>query len=117
MQPKNHDPTRLRICVDFRGLNNLTITDPLPTPFANEIINVVGHECYYFIDGFSGYNQVPIVEEDQEKTTFVTEIGSFSYKVIPFILKNAPALFSRIIVKAFQEYIYNMMQLNLFKRI
>ena len=59
IQPKKHDPKKLRICVDFRWLNRDTLTDPFPTPFADEILNeVAGHECYSFIDGFSGYNQV-----------------------------------------------------------
>jgi hypothetical protein len=110
VQPKKHDPKKLRICVDFWGLNKQTVTDPFPTPFADEIINeVIGHECYSFTDGFSGYNQVPIAKEDQEKTTFVSEFGSFSYRVMPFRLKNAPTVFSRIVVKAFQEYIYKTM--------
>jgi hypothetical protein len=69
VQPKKHDPKKLRICVDFRGLNKLTLTDPFPTPFVDEIINeVTGHECYSFTYGFSGYNQVPIAKEDQPKT-------------------------------------------------
>ena len=110
VQPKKHDPTKLRICVDFRELNKVTLTNPFPTPYVDEILNeVVGHEFYSFTNGFSGYNQVPIAKEDQKNTTFICEFVSFSYKVIPFGLKNAPALFSRIVVKTFQEYIYKMM--------
>ena len=46
--------------------------DPFPTPFVDEIINdVLGYECYSFIDGFSSYDQVPITKEDQAKTTLV----------------------------------------------
>ena len=78
VQPKKHDPTKLSICIDFRDLNKVTLTDPFPTPYVDEILNeVVGHECYLFTDGFSGYNQVPIAKEDQKKTTFVCEFGSF----------------------------------------
>jgi hypothetical protein len=58
---------------------------------------------------FYGYNQVLIAKEDQEKMTFVSEFGSFAYRVMPFGLKNAPTVFSRIVVKSFQEYIYKMM--------
>ena len=48
-----HDPTKIRICVNFRDLNKVTLTNPFPTPYANEILNeVAGHECYSFIDGF-----------------------------------------------------------------
>jgi len=83
----------------------LIVTNPFPTPFANEI----GHECYSFTDGFWGYNQVPIVEEDDEKKTFVSDFSSFAYTIMPFGLKNAPTVFSKTVVKAFQEYIYKTM--------
>lgn len=73
VQPKKHDPKKLRICVGFRALNKLTITDPFPTPFTNKIINEVArHECNSFTDGYSSYNQVSIAQEDQEKTSFVS---------------------------------------------
>ena len=109
-QPKNHDPKKFRICVDFIWINRVTLIDPFPTPFANEIINeVVGHECYSFTGGLLGYNQVPITKEDHHKTTFVCEFGIFFYRVMPFGLKNAPIVFSRIVIKAFQEYLYKTM--------
>ena len=64
-QPKKHDPTKLMICIDFRELNKVTLTDPFSTPYVDEILNeVAGHECYSFINGFSGYKQVPIAKED-----------------------------------------------------
>ena len=104
VQPKKHIPTKIRICVDFRELNKVTLTNPFPTPYADEILNeVAGNECYWFTDGFSGYNQVPIAKEDKKNTTFVCEFGSFFYRVMPFVLKNAPVVFSRIVVKTFQE--------------
>jgi len=57
VQLKKHDPKKLIICIDFRGLKKLTVTNPFPTPFTDEIINeVTGHEYYWFTDGFSGYN-------------------------------------------------------------
>lgn len=72
VQPKKHDPKKLRVYVDYRWLNKATKTDPFLTPYAYEILNeVAGHECYSFIDGFSWYKQVPIAKEDQHKTTFV----------------------------------------------
>jgi hypothetical protein len=52
------------------GIEQIDHNRPIPTPFVDEIINeVMRHECYSFTDGFSGYNQVPIAKEDQEKTT------------------------------------------------
>lgn len=57
IQPKKYDPKKLRIYVDFRWLNKVTIIDPFPTLFVDEIINeVTGHKCYSFTDGFLGYN-------------------------------------------------------------
>lgn len=110
VQPKKHDPKKLRVCVDYSWLNKATKTDPFPTPYADEIRNeVASHECYSFTDGFLGYNQVPIAKEDQHKTTFICEFGSFVYRKMPFGLKNAPVVFSRIVVKAFQQYIYKSM--------
>ena len=68
VQPKKHDPKNLRICVEFKELNKVTLTDPFPAPYAYEILNeVAAHECYSFTDGFSGYNQVPIAKEDKKK--------------------------------------------------
>ena len=65
VQPNKHDPSKLRICVDFRDLNKVTLTDPFPTPYANEILNEVAeHECYSFTNEFSCYNQVLIAKED-----------------------------------------------------
>ena len=88
VQPKKHDSTKLRICVDFREMNKFTLTDPFPTPFVDEILNkVIGHECYSFTDGFSRYNQVSIGKEDKKKTTFVYEFSSFAYKVFHLVLR------------------------------
>ena len=111
VQPKKHDLTKLSICVNFRELNKFSLTNPFPTPYADEILNeVVGHECYLFTDGYSGYNQVPIAKEDQKKTTFIFKFGSFGYRVMPFSLKNASLVLSRIVIKALQEYIYKTME-------
>ena len=63
VQPKKHDPKKLRICVYFQGLNKETVTYLFPNCFADEIINeVIGHECYSFTYGLLGYNQVPIAK-------------------------------------------------------
>jgi len=55
VQPKEHNPKKIPICVNFRGLNKLTVTYSFPTPFTDEIINeVMDHECYSFTDKFYG---------------------------------------------------------------
>ena len=85
--------------------------DPLPTPFIDEVLeNVGGKEMYSFTDGFSGYHQVRITLEDHHKMNFVTEWGCYQYTVIPFGIKNAPAIFSRIVVSTFKDFIHKFLE-------
>ena len=65
---------------------------------------------YSFTDGLSCYHQFRIVKEDRHKMTFVTERGCYKYMVIPFGLKNAPAIFSRIVVFAFKDFIHKFIE-------
>jgi hypothetical protein len=101
----------IKICIDLRKLNDVCLHDPFPTPFKNEVLeNVGGQETYFFIDGFLGYHHIKITQEDQYKTTFMKEWGSYQYTVIPFGLKNAPAVFSRVVVASFKEFIHNFLE-------
>ena len=101
----------IRICVDLRKLNDSCLHDPFPTPFTDEVLdNVGGQEVYSFTDGFSGYHQIRIALEDRHKTTFATEMGSFQYTIMPFGLKNAPAIFSRVVISAFKEFIHKFLE-------
>jgi hypothetical protein len=72
--------------------------------------NVGGQEVYSFTDRFSGYHQIWIAKEDCHKTTFATEWGSYQYTVIPFRLKNAPAIFSKVVVEAFKEFMHKCLE-------
>jgi len=95
-------------------LNDAYVHDPFPTPFTDEVLeNVGGQEAYLFMDGFTGYHQIKITLEDRRKMTFAMEWGCFQYTVMPFGLKNAPAIFSRIVVAAFKEYIHKFMEVYL----
>jgi hypothetical protein len=97
----------IRICVDLRNLNDACLHDPFPTPFTDEVLeNVRGHEAYSFTDEFSGYHQIKIAPDDMYKTTFSTEWGSYQYIVMPFGLKNAPTIFSRVVIVSFKEFIH-----------
>ncbi|GJZ72802.1 reverse transcriptase domain-containing protein [Tanacetum coccineum] len=77
-------PTRLitgwRVCIDYQKLNDATRKDHFPLPFMDQILErLAGNEYYCFLDGFSGYFQIPIDPNDQEKTTFTCPYGTFAY--------------------------------------
>ncbi|MCO5591661.1 hypothetical protein L7F22_045652 [Adiantum nelumboides] len=94
-----------RVCVDYRPLNEATKRDQFPLPFQDEILNeVAGHEKYTVCDGYSGYFQIRIAEEDQKKTTFITPWGCYAFWVMPFGLTNAPATFQRFMNHVFQAF-------------
>jgi hypothetical protein len=64
---------KLRICIDFRKLNEATKKDPYPLPFKDEVLNTIeGYEVYSFLDEYLGYHQISIGLEDRYKTAFVT---------------------------------------------
>ncbi|MCO5598511.1 hypothetical protein L7F22_052608 [Adiantum nelumboides] len=69
---------KIWICVDYRKLNATTVPDPFLLPFLDSILDdVVGHDMYSFLDGFSGYNQIRMAQDDQAKTAFIMAFGSF----------------------------------------
>jgi hypothetical protein len=94
----------IRVCTDFRDLNNACPKDNFPMPFIDQIIDdCAGHEALSFMDGFSGYNQIQIHPVDQYKTAFITPWGTFAYRVMPFGLKNAGATFQRAMTYIFHD--------------
>ncbi|MCO5587232.1 hypothetical protein L7F22_041179 [Adiantum nelumboides] len=94
-----------RVFVDYKPLNATTKRDHFPLPFQDEILNeVAGYERYTVCDGYSGYFQIRIAEEDQKKTTFVTPWGCFAYKVMPFGLTNALVTFQCFVTHVFQPF-------------
>ena len=70
----------------------------------------IGHELLSFMDTFSGYNQILMPPNDQEKTAFITKRGIFCYKVMPFDLKNTGATYQRLIKKMFIDYLGDAME-------
>ena len=86
--------TSWRVCIDYRRLNEVTRKDHFPLPFIDQLLErVSGHPFYFFLDGYSGYFQIEIAPEDQEKTTFTCPFGTYAYRRMPFGLCNAPATF------------------------
>jgi len=65
---------------------------------------------YSFTDGFLSYHQIRISPEDRHKTTFAIEGDCYQYTIMPFGLKNAPVIFSRVVVVAFKEYIHKFLE-------
>ena len=94
--------TGWRVCIDYRKLNDATRKDHFPLSFIDQMVErLSGHEYYCFLDGYSGYNQIPLAPEDQEKTTFTCPYGTFAYRRMPFGLCNAPATFQRFMMSIF----------------
>ncbi|GKC30491.1 reverse transcriptase domain-containing protein [Tanacetum coccineum] len=108
-------PTRLvmgwRVCIDYRKLNDATRKDHFPLPFMDQMLErLAGNEYYCFLDGFSGYFQIPIDPHDQEKTTFTCPYGTFAYRRMPFGLCNAPGTFQRCMMAIFHDMIEKTME-------
>nr|GEW85114.1 reverse transcriptase domain-containing protein [Tanacetum cinerariifolium] len=108
-------PTRLvtewRVCIDYRKLNEATRKDHFPLPFMDQMLKrLVGNKYYCFLNGFSGYFQIPIDPKDQEKTTFTCPYGTFAYRRKPFGLCNAPSTFQRCMMAIFHDMIEKIME-------
>nr|GFA44551.1 reverse transcriptase domain-containing protein [Tanacetum cinerariifolium] len=103
--------TRWRVCIDYCKLNEATRKDHFPLPFMDQMLErLAGNEYYCFLDGFSGYFQIPIDLKDQEKTTFTCPYGTFTYRRMPFGLCNAPGTFQRCMMAIFHDTIEKTME-------
>ncbi|GJV54739.1 reverse transcriptase domain-containing protein [Tanacetum coccineum] len=103
-------PTRTdyewRVCIDYRKLNEATAKDHFPLPFMDQMLErLAGNKYFCFLDGFSGYFQIPIDPMDQEKTTFTCPFGTYAYRRMPFGLCNAPTTFQRCMLAIFHDMI------------
>nr|GEV49151.1 reverse transcriptase domain-containing protein [Tanacetum cinerariifolium] len=103
--------TRWRVCIDYRQLNEATRKDYFPLMFMDQMLErLAGNEYYCFLDGFSGYFQIPIDTRDQEKTTFTCPYGMFAYRRMPFGLCNAPGTFQRCMLAIFHNMVEKTME-------
>ena len=84
---------------------------PVPLPFIDQMLErVAGHAYYCFLDGYSGYNQIEIAPEDQEKTTFTCPFGTYAYRRMPFGLCNAPGTFQRCMLGIFSDMVEKIVE-------
>nr|GEX33849.1 reverse transcriptase domain-containing protein [Tanacetum cinerariifolium] len=103
--------TSWRVCIDYRKLNEATRKDHFPLSFMDQMLErLAGNQYYCFLDGFSGYFQIPIDLKDQEKTTFTYPYGTFTYHRMPFGLCSAPGTFQRCMVAIFHDMIEKTME-------
>ena len=100
-----------RMCVDFTDLNKTCTKDSFPLSRIDQLVDsTVGHKLLTFMDAFSGYNQIKMTKEDQEKTAFIMSQGLYCYKVMPFKLKNAGVTYQRLMNKMFSKQIGKNME-------
>ena len=99
------------MCIDYRKLNAATRKYHFPLPFIDQMLErLANHQYYCFLDGYSGFFQIPIHPDDQEKTTFTCLYGTFAYRRMPFGLCNAPATFRRCMMSIFTDMIKDFME-------
>ena len=109
-------PTRTmtgwRVCIDYKKSNTTTRKDHYPIPFIDQMLDrLAGHRYFYFLDGYSRYNQISIALEDKEKTTFTYPYGTFAFRRMPFGLCNAPTTFQRCMMSIFSDLMEEAMEI------
>ena len=98
---------KVRVCVDFRDLNKASLKDDFPFPHIDLLVDsTTGHSMLSFMDGFFGYNQILMALEDMKKTTFITEWGTYYYRVMPFGLKNVGTTYQRAATTLFHDMMH-----------
>ena len=97
----------LRMCIDYRALNNLTVKDRSPLPRIDDLLSQMnGAKVFSSLDLAQGYHQIRIADEDVPKTGFTTPFGHYQFKVMCFGLSNAPGTFQRVMNRLFSKQMH-----------
>jgi hypothetical protein len=100
------------MCIDFRKVNKVTNKDHYPLPFIDQMLERLSNKTHFcFLDGFSGFSQIAVKKQDQEKTTFTCRYGTYAYRRMPLVcvmlllrFKDACLLFFMDFVKKLWRY-------------
>uniref|UniRef100_A0A2N9IX63 Uncharacterized protein n=1 Tax=Fagus sylvatica TaxID=28930 RepID=A0A2N9IX63_FAGSY len=98
---------KVQMCIDYQDLNRASPKDNFPLPHIDTLVdNTATNVVFSFMDGFSGYNQIKMANEDNLKIAFITHWGTFVYDVMSFDLKNARATYQCAMVTLFHNMIH-----------
>ena len=104
-------PMKWQVCIDYWKLNAATKKDHFPLPFIDQMLDRLAGQTYFcFLDGYSGYNQIAIHPDDQEKMTFTCPFGTFTFRRMPFGLCNTPTIFQRCMTTIFYDFLSDSLE-------
>ena len=96
-----------RLCIDFTDLNKACPKDPFPLPRIDQIVDsTLGCDLLSFLDTYSGYHQIFMSTEDEEKTSFITPCGMYCFVCMPFGLKSVGSTFARAVQIGFEPQLH-----------
>ena len=100
-----------KVCIDFTDLNQACPKDLFLMPKIDQLVDTTyGHPRMSFLGAFQGYHQIALALEDQEKTAFISSDANYHYTVMPFGLKNAKAIYQRMMTRMFRDKIGRMVE-------